>query len=198
VGGGIDGFSAWLDRSGRLNEPHKLILAYANAEKARPREVLRKLRDKTGTEDDRRTIGGPGRLSSAQVLLAFMRQLEARCGEAGKPLEGEKAPEASVRVLWLDEGSSRPPLRRDSVSQRFSEPPDSLHSLSQLLARAAGTAWVAYRRSDAGAIGWGWEDGIARVAHGVPARVDRLRALGNAVVPQVAEFVGHRIMDAAS
>jgi DNA (cytosine-5)-methyltransferase 1 len=45
---------------------------------------------------------------------------------------------------------------------------------------------------------WATEPDVGRVAHGVPARVDRLRTLGNAVVPQVAEWIGHRIMEAAA
>jgi DNA (cytosine-5)-methyltransferase 1 len=40
---------------------------------------------------------------------------------------------------------------------------------------------------------WSAEPDVDRVAHGVPARVDRLRALGNAVVPQVAEWIGSRL-----
>jgi hypothetical protein len=42
---------------------------------------------------------------------------------------------------------------------------------------------------------WSTEPSLGRVADGVPHRVDRLRALGNAVVPQVAEFIGRRIME---
>lgn len=40
---------------------------------------------------------------------------------------------------------------------------------------------------------WEAEPGVGRVADGIPYRVDRLRALGNAVVPQVAEYVGHQL-----
>jgi len=42
---------------------------------------------------------------------------------------------------------------------------------------------------------WDIEPDVGRVAHGVPHRVDRLRCLGNAVVPQVAEWLGRRILN---
>lgn len=44
---------------------------------------------------------------------------------------------------------------------------------------------------------WETEPGVGRVAHGVPGQVDRLRALGNAVVPAVAEWIGRRIVAVA-
>jgi DNA (cytosine-5)-methyltransferase 1 len=44
---------------------------------------------------------------------------------------------------------------------------------------------------------WAREPRVDRVAYGVPAGVDRRRALGNAVVPQVAEHIGRPILAAA-
>jgi DNA (cytosine-5)-methyltransferase 1 len=43
-------------------------------------------------------------------------------------------------------------------------------------------------------IQWSTEPDVGRVAHGVPARVDRLRALGNALVPQIPEMIGLAIL----
>ena len=45
---------------------------------------------------------------------------------------------------------------------------------------------------------WTAEPDVGRVAHGIPARVDRLKCLGNAVVPQCAEYIGRLILDALS
>lgn len=44
---------------------------------------------------------------------------------------------------------------------------------------------------------WEAEPAICRVADGFPGRVDRLRGLGNAVVPQKAEWLGALILDHA-
>jgi DNA (cytosine-5)-methyltransferase 1 len=41
---------------------------------------------------------------------------------------------------------------------------------------------------------WQSEPGVCGMANGIPNRVDRLKSLGNAVVPQVAEFIGRGIM----
>ena len=42
---------------------------------------------------------------------------------------------------------------------------------------------------------WPIEPAMGRVANGVPRRVDRLKCLGNAVVPQIPEILGRAIME---
>ena len=44
---------------------------------------------------------------------------------------------------------------------------------------------------------WSVEPNVGRVAHGVPGRVHRLKALGNSIVPQIAEEIGRAIIKAA-
>jgi DNA (cytosine-5)-methyltransferase 1 len=74
--------------------------------------------------------------------------------------------------------------------------------------RDAGSVleWESVRGGDAADAGseelprsphWEVEPDMDRMADGIPNQVDRLRGLGNAVVPQVAEWVGRRIVDAA-
>ncbi len=43
--------------------------------------------------------------------------------------------------------------------------------------------------------GWEPDPGICRVAHGIPNRVHRLKCLGNAIVPQIAEIIGKAIIE---
>jgi DNA (cytosine-5)-methyltransferase 1 len=45
---------------------------------------------------------------------------------------------------------------------------------------------------------WDIEPNVGRVANGVPNRAHRLRALGNAVVPQIPEIIGRAILNAPS
>jgi DNA (cytosine-5)-methyltransferase 1 len=35
---------------------------------------------------------------------------------------------------------------------------------------------------------------VGRVAYGIPATMDRLKGLGNAVVPQIPEMIGRAIL----
>ena len=42
---------------------------------------------------------------------------------------------------------------------------------------------------------WSFEPDVGRVAHGIPKRVDRLKGIGNAVVPHIPYIIGKRLKE---
>ena len=122
--------------------------------------------------------------SSAATVSAKHGQDEARCAE------GQSASEQS-------EGASEP--------GHYANVGDAAHN-----GRNGGAAQAQRQRaacqSDQSQIGlwcksigssedkhqswWAVEPPVGRVAHGIPGRVDRLKGLGNAIVPQIAMQIG--------
>jgi DNA (cytosine-5)-methyltransferase 1 len=60
------------------------------------------------------------------------------------------------------------------------------------------TEYAFRKNREAGKGIWTTEPGVGRVADGIPSRVDRIKCLGNAVVPQVAQVVGEMILEMES
>ena len=74
---------------------------------------------------------------------------------------------------------------------------DAIKQRLERLIAAGAEARATYGPGDGGdPCWWSLEPDVGRVAHGVPSRVDRLRSLGNAVVPAIPELIGHAIIKA--
>lgn len=75
--------------------------------------------------------------------------------------------------------------------------PDSVCGISKILGEYARMGWVQkfYSEDGPGVSPWAVESNVCRVANGIPSRVDRLRCLGNAVVPQIPELIGYAILE---
>ena len=131
----------------------------------------RSVRERKKLKQDATASGNSGRQDSSQVADT-MRQgppserHEAR--EQGGPRQrGENVADSEI------EGLERREVRRDFGS-RFPGLREGGRPISDH---------------------WSVEPAVGRVANGIPARVDRLRCLGNAIVPQVAEVVARMALD---
>jgi DNA (cytosine-5)-methyltransferase 1 len=145
---------------------------------------------------------------------------DGRSGESGAERPGRQAgPDAGGGGVWpavgvlADADGLRQPQQKGGVTQDRRRP---IHGSQQGVVSNAQRAIMERRprfgedaREELAALArdclsvrgqWhsdpadGPEPRVGRMAHGIPHRVDRIRGLGNAVVPQVAEWIGRRIM----
>ena len=155
-------------------------------EKERAMEALRNVWSDHVSKTLLRAAGGFGRVQQAEVLFAFVRQLQAGSQNWDTVVAGAQASEESLRSLRIHALSTRAPRRPKSREQRPDEPSNAVQALPQLLAYDSEASWA----------GSSWEDAIPRVSTGEQNRASRLKALGNSVVPQVVEIIGRAIMQA--
>jgi hypothetical protein len=139
-------------------------------------EGLRDLRADLRAGQVQRAAGGRNSLHEAQALQPFVREQQVAGQDWNAALASAQTPEGCLRGVRLHEAAGSASLRSGPVQQRPVELADVVQPLPRLLARHGQTAWASGR----------WEDAVPRVAHGVAARMDRLKAIGNGQVPQCA------------
>ena len=148
--------------------------------------------------DDRQRSGTP-RPSQVQAesttKASTTSQQSTSVAHTGRISEGSDtklhgdAPEWSQREPESTDGSQNVPnTNSDNAQGQQSRSPDQEERQGQEQ-RQAGS-----RDTGAGRL-WPVEPAVGRVAHGIPRRVDRLKGLGNAVVPQIPEIIGNAILD---
>ena len=123
------------------------------------------------TERQRARAGGQ-RSRAADLADTDTQRQQGRAGELGSPGRGELEDGGGAGGELPD---AEGPGREARGSDRLGE--------DQSAEGPSRPGW------------WSAEPAVGRVANGVPHRVDRLASLGNALVPQIPEWIGRRILE---
>ena len=103
---------------------------------------------------------------------------ETREGNANQH-QRSSSPSSSDVANTNDERLQRQWQSRNQFTPRFNSSRES----SEEGQRTMGQGW------------WESEPNMGRVAHGVPKRVDRLKSLGNSLIPQIPYYIGKTILE---
>jgi hypothetical protein len=160
------------------------VLAYASGER---QFNGRKKRDVFGSE--RRHVG----LMQSEPFIASERGQDSNVSDARCSRVQQRRSDCQVEqgsgimggVFW--DGTPKEPVAKKEAlaytqGERQQQGQDAIGAGQDVRPELGRSEW------------WAVEPDVGRVAHGVPARVDRLKGLGNAVVPQVAELVGKMVL----
>ena len=126
----------------------------------------------------------PGRGSGSHGTGAALAAIDgAKQPLANTDNAGERAPRCDLDEIRAARDQGRYSVAQPQLGRQCPIEPDAQHQYVPTRPAITRHDW------------WAIEPAVGRVANGVPRRVDRLRGLGNAIVPQVAEVVGRWVVD---
>jgi DNA (cytosine-5)-methyltransferase 1 len=124
------------------------------------------------------------------IIVAYPRG--KRCLDSKPRIESNKrrfdalsvSKQSCTNVAYADSVAMDDSNLNGSYTETFTEPRTIFPAVGRSSDIGTGQHWLS-------------EPNVGRVANGIPNRVDRLRGLGNAVVPQVAEVIGRLVISHA-
>ena len=188
-----EGYTAWplVIPACAVDAPHRRdrvwILAHSKSVRHREGREERNIHEAHGRQVSKR-----GAItSSTSEPTSHMAEVFAHCESDRRPIGGagnirrgvtQKGGQGSTEPIGTDT-NHRTRFMADSNNARRQQQWRTKSARTEQQAAECGSRWIA-------------EPNVGRVAHGVPRRVDRLKGLGNAVVPQVVTMLGHAILEA--
>lgn len=194
---GLDSVLGTLDSLGYVGESHCLPAAYVGAPHIRDRVFI--LGYAAGGREDAFAEAGPSRPAISEPGCEPCAVADPERGE------GVERRDAAMLGGWPSEAEQAGVGRgvsnlADADRPRQRQPGGALAEVGGWAGygctpgrlaefrRRVGVHWAVDPADDP-------ESGVGRMAHGRAHRMDRLRILGNGVVPQVAQFWGERLME---
>ena len=160
-------------------------------------EITESQGDGGGTEQGRsesdaerqRSLRGTGGDPCDEVANSNSKQLNSLFNGSSQEGSGETSPTGEVHSG--NQGSNRPNnMVANPNSERLQGHSEELGGSCEVRTQETPCLLSGCRLSDF----WAVESNVGRVAHGVPKRVDRLKQLGNSVVPQIPYLLGCAIL----